>query len=167
MSSNALRITMTLNWHRYWWVNLYLWLWSPVVILMLLVGLGCWGYVIVYLLGGLPVQLFFPFPMLFLGSILLVVMPVLTYFRIRQNFERTDHAKSDMIYTFDEEGMRVEGSDFEAVSPWRVTYKVVENRWWFLIYQNRAMANVLVKADMKKEEVEQLRELVNRVEGWH
>ncbi len=161
-----LQVSTHLNWQRYLRLNVYLLLTSPMVFLMLCVGIGCLLYMLFYLLGWLPAQSFFPYPMLFLSLVLLVLVPWVSYGRIKRNFESSDRTKEHLEYTFDEQGMRVKGASFEAVSQWDMTYKVKENRWWFLIYQNRLMANVIVKEDLTEEEIKQLRTLVKNVEGW-
>lgn len=100
------------------------------------------------------------FPIAF-SIVILFVVPISIYFSSKKNYKTHIRLHEEVSYEITDEAIILTGESFNSEMTWDKTYKVVELRNWFLIYQNKIVANIIPKTSVGNNRNE-LREIVRR-----
>ena len=94
-----------------------------------------------------------------------VIQPLVIYNTIRRNYYSSNPLKEKLEIEFTDEEIKMQGDSFYMELTWRKTYKVVELKHWFLIYQNNLSAIIIPKKSFKVREVKELKVLLQSIKG--
>lgn len=130
--------------------------WTMVLILSM--ALFSFIFSAFYILGIVESSEFPVFPFVF-SSIVLFLLPVSVYYSSRKNYKTNTRLQEEVTYNISEEEIKVRGDSFSSEMTWEKTYKVLELKDWFLIYQNKMAANIIPKVSIG-ENIKDLRNIV-------
>ncbi len=142
---NDLRIQSRITLNDYTKVVYLLIYRKPLVLLISLFGLVLIILSLLYFLkiytptGNPP---YFP---LLAGMLITVVFPVAIYRLARRNFNSGDLLHENILYTFTNENVFLQGDSFAMTLSWNKIYKVRNLNKWILFYQDRDHLNFLVR----------------------
>ena len=97
--------------------------------------------------------------------IALSIAPLVTYFTAKSNYKSHEHIRETITYEIDENDIALKGSSFQSSFTWDKIYGVGESKSFFLIYQSKQMANILLKRDFTPEQTIIFKEIVNAQHG--
>jgi len=100
-----------------------------------------------------------PYFQFFFGIFTLIGIPCSVYFSAKRNFKASERLQEEIEYELTNEKFKLTGSSFSNEMTWDKTYKIQELKNWFLIYQNRKVANLIPKRNLSLEQTEYLRNL--------
>lgn len=100
-----------------------------------------------------------PYFQLLFGLFVVAGIPLSVYFAAKKNFASSPRLQEEIEYEITNEKFKLTGTSFSSDMTWDKTYKIQELKNWFLIYQNRRVANLIPKSEMSPEQVESLRNL--------
>ncbi|MEO0469149.1 MAG: YcxB family protein [Bacteroidota bacterium] len=105
----------------------------------------------------------FPFqvmiPMVVFVSLFFIFIPMMS----RRNFKNNPSLQGEILYTFTDEQVEMTGPHFESRMDWDKYMKVEETKEMFLLFQSKALANLIPKRDLTSEEIQDLRELISSI----
>ncbi len=87
-------------------------------------------------------------PMVIIGSILLVYLPITLYLKVRQTFLLSPVFKEPLHYTLDEEGLTVTQGEVTNTARWEDVIKVESTGRSIFVYTSRVNASILPRAQM-------------------
>ncbi|MCK3684602.1 YcxB family protein [Maribellus sp. YY47] len=99
---------------------------------------------LLYLLGIIISDELPVFPMVF-SALILIFIPISVYFSAKKNFYTHGRLQEQIVYEITDKEINISGESFKSQMTWEKTYKVQELKDWFLIYQNKLVANVIPK----------------------
>jgi len=118
---------------------------KPMMIILTILGLIMLFTSILYFLG-LPVPVSStPYMPLFFG-IFTIVLPLFIYRNSKRNFSSHGRLNEQISYEFTEDKIIITGESFKTEMDWTKLYRIEELPKWILIYQNRIIANVILKS---------------------
>lgn len=88
-----------------------------------------------------------------LGLFFVFGFPIIIYFSAKKNFSSSQLLHEKVEYEFSKENLKMTGESFKTEYSWEKTYKIEELSEWFLIYQNRRVANLIPKHNMTTEQI--------------
>ncbi|MBP6698034.1 MAG: YcxB family protein [Flavobacteriales bacterium] len=137
---------------------------KPMMIVILCAGAAVLAWIVGYALGleFLPKPLVFQYITLVL---IVVVQPLMIFLTIRRTFISSNHLGESLSMEFDPERIRMTGDSFYMEVIWAKTFKVVELRNWFMIYQNTMSAIIVPKRSFAPGEADQFRRMVRDIPG--
>jgi len=100
-----------------------------------------------------------PYFQIIFGLFTLIVIPGSVYFSAKKNFKTSQRLQEEIQYEFTNDKFKLTGSSFSNEMTWDKTYKIQELQNWFLVYQNRKVANIIPKRNLSSEQTEDLRNL--------
>jgi hypothetical protein len=98
-----------------------------------------------------------PYLNLFLGMAIVFLIPILIYISTKKNYNTHKILKKEVIYEFSEDTMKISGEGFSSEVELSKVFKIWELKDWFIIYQNRQIANFLPKKTMTPDQTKMLR----------
>src|SRR5436190_3563920 len=121
---------------------------KPALIVIVSVGLlmAAWVLGHAWGLSFLPEPRFFQYVTLVL---IFLVQPLFILATIRRTYVSSDHLGEPLEMVFDAEHMRITGRSFYTERAWARSFKVVELKDWFMIYQNTLSAVLVPKRSFK------------------
>jgi YcxB-like protein len=99
------------------------------------------------------------------GLFLTVGLRTQVYFAAKRTYKTDGRVSEKIEYLFDKEEITITGESFNSRLTWDKIYSVTENKDWVLIWQNRQIANVIPKRDIKDGELQALKDIVNSQSG--
>jgi hypothetical protein len=119
-----------------------------------------------FLFAAILVAIFRPvyssFQELFIPVLLLIIRPATTYYTVRRNFSSNKRSGELIAYHFGEDYLSMKGESFTIELSWDKIYKVTQSKNWVFIWQNERFANVLPKRDIWEEQIDQLKEILQK-----
>jgi len=95
-----------------------------------------------------------PFVFLFLS-------PIATWLVANKNYSSSQRITETIEYQFDKDYLLVKGDSFTSQSTWEKIYKVTETKKFILIWQSRAVANIIPKRDIWEGDIIELKEILD------
>lgn len=99
------------------------------------------------------------------GLFLTVGLRTQVYFASKRTYKTDGRVSEKLEYLFDKEEITITGESFNSRLTWDKIYSVTENKDWILIWQNRQIANVVPKRDIKDGELQALKAIINSQSG--
>lgn len=130
--------------------------WTMVFILAM--GLFNFIFCVLYIFGTITSTEFPILPFAF-SAIILFVLPISIYYSSSKNYNTHSRLQEEVTYEISDEEIKISGDSFTTEMTWEKTYKVLELNDWFLIYQNKMVANIIPK-DSIGESIIELRNIV-------
>ena len=94
-------------------------------------------------------------------ALMLTVLPPFSILRTaRKNYDSNKMINEQITYDFDKELVSVTGESFHSKLSWDKLYEVKVTTSWFLIWQNRQVANVIPRRDITDKQIELIKELL-------
>jgi len=137
---------------------------KPTIILATIAGAIMMVACIMYLAGagfitpGRP-----PYIQIFLAVVALVFLPITIYTSSVKSYKASQRIQEPIEYNFTHDKLTITGSTFKGEREWGKTYKILELKNYFLIYENNMVFNLIVKTAMSPAEVSELREILRNV----
>ena len=94
-------------------------------------------------------------------AILLVFLPLVTYFTAKRNYAANKRISENIEYIFGEESLDIKGESFNTQLTWDKIYKVTQSTNWILIWHTSQSANPLPKRDVWDEQRELLKNILD------
>lgn len=151
-----------ISWEDFKKFNFYALYGQPVGMFSLFIGAIMWFALGFYFMQDAPSK---KFPAFQVGIALAttVLIPLFTYWNAKRNYQINSRAIERMQYEIDEEWISIKGDTFDSRMTWDKMHKVIETKSWFLIYQNKVAANIIVKKDLTTEQLATFRAIVRNV----
>jgi c-di-AMP phosphodiesterase-like protein len=102
---------------------------------------------------------------IFVGLFLIIGFPLQVKLTAKRNYKSNRRMGERITYEFDKELIQLTGESFNSKMTWGKIYRVTENKDYFLIWQNRQVANIIPKRDLNKNEIQTFKEIVNHQKG--
>lgn len=147
-----------LRWHEYRNFTFFQLIQQPVSLFTLLVGLLFLGVGIFLSTQG---QQFSGSSLIILGIILILFLPISTYFKLKRTWSGLTPLRSAMNYQINQQRMRVYGKGFEMEKELDKVFKVVEKQDFFLIYLKANSASMIPKRCLSADQLEMFRNVFN------
>ncbi|MBS2213597.1 YcxB family protein [Carboxylicivirga mesophila] len=103
----------------------------------------------------------FPVMPLVLSMVILIVIPASVYYSATKNYNTHSRLQETITYEIDHQLIRSIGESFNSEMDWSKMHKVLELNSWFLLYQNKMVANLIPKQAMGEQRHE-LREIIKK-----
>ncbi|TKC05554.1 YcxB family protein [Pedobacter polaris] len=97
-----------------------------------------------------------------LGLAIVFLMPLAIYFTAKKNFKNYEVLNGANEYQFDNENLRIIGSNFNSEIKLNSLYKVEELNDWFIIHLAKGSSNLITKKALKEEQISALREIFKK-----
>jgi len=137
---------------------------KPVIIIATGIGALMIAVCIVYIAGLRLINGYQPpYPQLFIGAMALVFIPLSLYFSAKRNYKANLRIQEPIEYDFTNDKLFLAGSSFKAEREWAKTYKILELKNYFLIYENNLIFNPIPKTTMTPAEISGIREVLRNV----
>ena len=135
---------------------------KPMMIFLLFIDLLLILWVVFYYTGflNLPKPVIYQYITLVLITL---VQPLVIYMTIRENYYSSSHLMEPVTIEFSKEEIKITGDSFYTVLTWGKTYKTVELRNWFMIYQNTLSAVIIPKRAFEAGRMEVFIELLKSI----
>lgn len=98
-------------------------------------------------------------------GLITVVQPLVIYHTIWNNYHSSSHLKERLEMELDFTHIHITGESFYTKLTWQKTYKVVELKNWFLIYQNNLSAVIIPKKSFADNQIEEFKKLLKEIPG--
>lgn len=149
-----------INFNDYFKLNYILTYKNRWAIYISIVGLLMLAVTVLYY-SGLTPEIFAkgttPYFQLFFGLFTSIGIPISIYFMAKKNFKTSERLQEEIEYDFTNEKFKLTGNSFSSEMTWDKTYKIQELKNWYLIYQNRKVANLIPKSNLSTDQIEYLR----------
>jgi hypothetical protein len=89
-------------------------------------------------------------------------LPLATYFSAKKIFKKSTTLGEDIVYTFDDEMINIQGESFNGQLPLNKIYKVTKTRNWLLLWQNNQQASPLPRRSIREIDLPKIEGLLNR-----
>lgn len=103
-------------------------------------------------------------PIIF-GLFTSIGVPCSVYFTAKRNFKSSERLQEEIEYELTNDKFKMTGSSFSNEMTWDKTYKIQELKHWFIVYQNRKVANLIPKRSLSSEDTEYLRNLFRTIKN--
>jgi hypothetical protein len=109
--------------------------------------------------------LFTQFPIIpFALALVMTVFPPYSVFRTaRKNYDSNKMINERIEYEFDKEQISISGESFHSKLSWDKIYELSTTKSWFLVWQNRQIANVIPRRDISDKQIESIKALVKDI----
>ena len=98
---------------------------------------------------------------------IIIILWIFIYFRtlssMKKNILSNKKNYEFQIITLNEKSYLQEGKTFKIENFWNETYQIKENKNWFLIYPKKNTAFPIIKADLKANQYNELKELFSSI----
>lgn len=112
------------------------------------------------------VSLFFksypPFSSIAVLTIILIFLPISTYFTAKKNYLSNKRISESIEYRFTENYLEIIGESFSSQYTWDKIYKVTKVKNWILIWHNRQVANPVPKRDVWEGKLADLKRMLEK-----
>jgi|GEM_PF-1132315 len=123
------------------------------------------GPVILFLIKPELVDGKFPFPQFALGIVFTLIIPLLIFRASKKAYYGNTQLSEETQYTFDNEGINLNGQTFSLHLKWNRIVEVVENADFFLLYITKQSCHILPKAQLSEKQESDIREVVRSISG--
>src|SRR5881628_3816889 len=65
-----------------------------------------------------------------------IVQPIVIYWTIKRSYFSSNHLREEISVDVNDDELKVKGDSFFTEIAWKKIFKVVEQEYWFLVYQN-------------------------------
>ncbi len=93
--------------------------------------------------------------------VMLIALPLLTYFGAVRNYTANNRITETIEYHFDNEYLSLKGESFNSQLSWGKIYKVTHIKNWILIWQNKQVSNPIPKGNISEEQIGELKAILN------
>lgn len=132
---------------------------KPIMIVILCVAFAMMTWITAYYLNFLPVPK--PTYYQYLTLILITaVQPLVIFWTVKRNYESSSHLKEKLEIEFTDKEIKITGDSFYTELTWAKTYKVVELKDWFMIYQNTLSAILIPKKSFLLNQNEEFKQML-------
>jgi hypothetical protein len=108
----------------------------------------------------LAVLSYSPYSQIFVPLAMLIVMPFMTYFSAKRNFDANKMTGETIEYQFDNNYFSIKGESFSGSLPWERVYKVTQTKNWILVWQNMRNANPIPKRDISEVQLAEIKQIL-------
>lgn len=105
----------------------------------------------------------FPYSSLVMGLGFVFFTPVSLYFQLKKNYQTNTALKEGVTYTFTQKNIDLKGEAFHSQFKWIHISKVVEQKEYFLLYQQNSTILIVSKKKLNKVEINQFRTLLKGI----
>ncbi len=139
---------------------------KPIMIIILCVDFIMWLWIVSFYthLLPLPEPVYYQYATIVLITI---VQPLVIYYTIRRNYYSSNHLREKLKIEFTEKEIKIQGESFYMELMWTKTYKTIELKHWYLIYQNNLSAVIIPKKSFKSRQEKLFKELLLSIKGLH
>ena len=92
---------------------------------------------------------------LVLGAYVILVLPFMVYLRATKNFRPDARVTETIVYTFEDEMLRIHGDTFDASLTWSKLHDVRFLKDFIFIYQTKRSANIITTNHLSPEQLEE------------
>ena len=92
--------------------------------------------------------------------IIAVIQPFVIYTTIRKNYHSSNHLKEPLEIEFTHSQVKIKGKSFYTELDWEKTFKIIELKNWFIIYESNLTAVIIPKKSLSKMQEEEFRKIV-------
>ena len=92
--------------------------------------------------------------------IIAVIQPFVIYTTIRKNYHSSSHLKEPLEIEFTHSRVKIKGKSFYTEVDWEKTFKIIELKNWFIIYESNLTAVIIPKKSLSKIQEEEFRKIV-------
>jgi len=92
--------------------------------------------------------------------IIAVIQPFVIYTTIRKNYHSSSHLKEPLEIEFTHSRVKIKGKSFYTEVDWKKTFKIIELKNWFIIYESNLTAVIIPKKSLSKIQEEEFRKIV-------
>ena len=100
---------------------------------------------------------------LFFMQIVLIFLPISVYFLAKRTYNNNHRFKEDITYEISNEYIKFIGESFVSALYWSKVYKIIEVKYFFLIYENSQIANFVSKSTLSQPELIELRNIFKTI----
>ena len=95
-------------------------------------------------------NLYFP---IILGMSVVFIVPLIMYYQTRQIYKSSKLFHENIIYSLDNNSVRMNGETFDSELKWSHFYKIKETKNFFMLYQGKTIASLLGKKNMNDRDI--------------
>ena len=140
---------------------------KPILIFCSIAGLGMLVLSLLHFAGLYMVDGQTPYIPLVAGFFMAVYLPFAVYRNSNKTYTSNRLLQEKINYQFDLERINVIGESFKSEIEWKNIYKILELKNWVLIYQNSAVANLVPKKSLNKEQQTAFSKFIKEVAEKH
>ncbi len=118
---------------------------KPLVLLISLMGLALIVLSLLYFLNIYTPTEKPPYISLLAGMLIMIVFPVSIYRIAKRNFNSGNLLHENIIYTFTNDTVFLQGDSFAMTMSWKKIYKVKNLNKWILFYRDKDHMNFMIK----------------------
>ncbi|TCC86457.1 YcxB family protein [Pedobacter frigiditerrae] len=100
-----------------------------------------------------------------LGLVIVFMMPLGIYFSAKKNFKNYNVLNGANEYQFDNDNLRIIGSNFNSKIKLNSLYKVEELKNWFIIHLAKGSTNLISKKALNEHQILALREIFKKLKN--
>lgn len=153
-------IDIELSWNDVLKHSMYLFYTSPVVLFLTGIALAALVYHIATVMGFIYDARGTNHLITVFWSFILFGAPLITYLYAKYNYEHNENFKNKASYRIDKIGIQIYAkNDFERLN-WEKVIRIKETKNTILFYREHAIANILPKRFMTKENLTDLRQII-------
>ncbi len=134
-------------------------------ILTLLLGVGFITISILDFFGIYDIIEGYPSYQPVLGLVIVFLMPLAIYFSAKKNFKNYQVLNGSNEYQFDNDNLRIIGSNFNSEIKLNSLYKVEELNGWFIIHLAKGSTNLISKKALNEYEIVALCEIFKKLKN--
>lgn len=94
------------------------------------------------------------------GLGIVVFLPLVIIYKAKLSYKSNPKVREPITYEFNNDGIKISGSSFNAEMNWDSLYKVTERKEWIFLWQSKQIANTIPIRYFKPDELIKFRELV-------
>jgi len=132
---------------------------KPLMIILVCLAILNGGWILCYHFQILDI----PEPKMiqYFGFLLIsVVQPLGIFFMIWRNYSTSIHLRETLEIHFTKDQIKMKAEGFVLESLWSKMYKIVELKYWFVIYQNNLSAILIPKKSLNPDEMRDFKQIL-------
>ncbi len=130
----------------------------PAILIITFAGLVMLLYGISLLINPLPQS--DPSSLLVFSLVFLGIFPFLVWRSAKASFNTNKSIREPITYIFTEDQVEIKGASFQSSLAIEKYYKFKELKHWILLYQDKAIYNMINKKDLTSLQLSTIRELM-------
>ena len=138
----------------------YLFYRKPLMIGISLFGLLMWLVIPLYFINPELTYGEFPLTQTFIALMITVGLPLFLFWNTSRVYKSNAKFREEIRYILNESWLTIEGNNFVNRIPWDEIHKIVETKSWFVIYQDKLVAHLLIKQNLTDLKASQFRNFI-------
>jgi len=134
---------------------------KPLIIFITIIGLGSLITSILYFLGLFNSFSSPPYLQLFFGIFIVFFLPFSIYRQANKSLKGNKRLSESITYEFSQEHVSLTGESFSSTYTWDKIPKIIINKKWILIYQNKTTANIIMRNSFQEADLLEFIKIIN------